>query len=292
MGFLLQRKKMQLRLFGNSLAFHVNFMYFLQHCISRLFSKNLQVSDSTHKKRASELKRDGFTKAAQVNVDKISEIVNDYFQKNPVTEGMGIMDRKASAVLAPYICEALSGPVESVINSYYGSHFQFYWITVTRYQGAISEKLDGSFYYHTDDNPKSLMKVFFYLQDTTESNSAFRTFNYETSQELFNQGFISCETALRMESQKFITPELEREKLQVLEGKKGTVLFFDNNLVHRAAEPKVHYRDTINIEIYPHYKRFNEEAVRKALTVPYVYDWPKNPFVNDLQIANLANSAN
>jgi hypothetical protein len=168
-----------------------------------------------------------------------------------------------------------------VLRAYYGSAAQPYWINVMRYVVGES-KAESSFGYHIDDNPRQILKIFIYLNDTFESNGAFRAFDYSVTQEICDRGFISCSPELRRESQVFITPQLERERLQVLEGKCGTVLIFDNNLIHKGTLPRTGYRDVICVEIYPSARPWTQDDIAKGLLAPIVLDYPRNPFVNDI----------
>jgi hypothetical protein len=69
--------------------------------------------------------------------------------------------------------------------------------------------------------------------------------------------------------------------LKVLEGKAGTVLAFDNNLVHKGTAPREGFRYAIQIPIIPALSAITLEKVEMALGSPRLRDYPANPAFND-----------
>ena len=67
-----------------------------------------------------------------------------------------------------------------------------------------------------------------------------------------------------------------------LEGKAGTLLMFDNNLVHKGTPPVEGFRQLAQIEVYPSMKQITEGQVFNALTRPILFDYPRNPKTNDI----------
>jgi hypothetical protein len=181
--------------------------------------------------------------------------------------------------------------VSPVIESFYGSYYQPYWISLQQnFPGTASAS--SSFGWHIDDNPRQLMKIFIYFNDVAESNGAFRAFTYPVSKNLLEAGFKSWSEKLRVENQKMVNDYLSEHpsELKVLEGKSGTVLMFDNNLVHKGTPPREGFRHLAQIEIYPAMTKLTEEQVGLSLTNPLTLDYPKDPRVNDLSGAQLVNS--
>lgn len=272
-----------LRLFGNTLGFKINSAYFIQHQWSRIKSRGAtnSISEQAHN-YAAEVKTRGFTKIGPLPVDELSDKVKRYFDSASLSKGTANMERHLARDLAPQLYQLLSGKIEEVLRAYYGSYVQPYWINPMRYGASPERTPDSSFGYHLDDNPRELLKIFIYLNDTYKSNGAFRTFDYEVSKSLFKKGFISSTPELRVSSQKLIEKQLESEKLHVLEGPKGTILIFDNNVVHKGTIPEQGYRDVICVEVYPSARRWQEEDLRKGLAAPIQHDYPHNPFINDI----------
>lgn len=275
----LLRLNFRLRSFGNTLHLKINLVWWLQRQMSRLFSRGLQFNYE-ERRVAADLKRTGLSKVGETDVSTISSSVAEYFARNPTKNGK--IPRGVAAHLAPEIYRAMELTVEPILNALYGSHFQPYWVEIFRYEAGCESGADSSFGWHLDDNPGPLLKVFLYLNDTYESNAAFRGFDYSTTRLLFKRGLLSCSPELRKQAQSLVTQRI-LEKLVVLEGQKGSALIFDNNLVHKGTPPKEKHRDVVAIEVYPSSKRFDAESIRKGMTVAYTRDYPANPFFNDIQ---------
>jgi hypothetical protein len=281
LNWYLRWLSIKLRWFGNSLSLKINFQYFLHHSLCKLRSRGLKY-DKRHRELARELETVGMVNAGVTDVSQIARWTSEYFAKNPAQAGFGTVKRSEAGELAEDIFRAIQNSVSPVLNAHYGSHFQCYWISIFRYETGGHWTAASSFGYHLDDNPAQLLKIFFYLNDTYESNSAFRAFDYHTSKELFRKGFISCSAELRVNSQRFVTEQLEKERIRIMEGVQGTALIFDNNLVHKGTPPREGYRDVVAIEVYPSDRPIDVESIRKGLTVPFQKDYPLNPFKNDL----------
>lgn len=272
--------RVSLKFFGNTLGVKTNFFYGLQHFMCRLFSRSLIVAEPWAAQKAKEIHENGFTKIDPRSVEELARRVGEFFSLMKIENGAANLPRENAATLAPIIYELVLGDVEQVLSAYYGSFVQPYWINIMRYVKG-DRTPDSSFGYHIDDNPKQLLKIFIYLNDTFESNGAFRTFNYQKSRELIGKGFISSSEELRCDSQKYITPEDEKSNLQILEGRAGTVLIFDNNLIHKGTLPRTGYRDVVCIEIYPSDRCWRLDDFKKGLQIPITIDYPANPFYND-----------
>ena len=274
--------KRSLLRFGNTLL-GTNVLYALQHSVSRLRAYGLHTSPKPSP-AAQSLKEKGYSKVNIINLDDIAVLAEKYFSTHPVgKDGVAMLDRQFAEEFTVPLYKALSTKLEQILYDYYGSYFQLYWTNIIRYEKA-KVNLGTSFGYHLDDNPNELMKIFFYLNDTYEWNAAFRTFDYVTTKKLLKEGFISSTAEQRIASQKFITPKLEKENLNILEGKKGTVFIFDNNLIHKGTSPKRGFRNVLVVEVYPSHRRFTMDDVYKSLTKPYKGDYPTNPFYNDILI--------
>ena len=280
-----KRDTLKLKLFGNTLGLKLNAAYALHHALCSISSKGKNDTiEASHQEKANELRARGFTLIENISLDSLAQKVTGHFNARKCENGVCAMNRAESGFLAPDLFNALES-VNPILYAYYGSYYQYYWSEVRRNEAGGTWGADSSFGFHTDDNPKELLKVFFYLNDTFESNGAFRTFDYQTSRYLFNRGFISYSPKTREESQKLVTKTLIDSKLNILEGPKGTALIFDNNLVHRASPPQIGFRDIIAVEVYPSPRKMTVPLLEKSLTVPYKTDYPHNPFKNDILAA-------
>lgn len=213
--------------------------------------------------------------------------VSAAFEKTGSRELISYIPRDEAGVFAPGIFGVLES-VSPVIESFYGSYYQPYWISLQQnFPGQASTA--SSFGWHIDDNPRQLMKIFIYFNDVFESNGAFRAFTYPVSKKLLEDGFMSWSEKLRTSNQGMIDDYLAAHptELKVLEGTAGTVLMFDNNLVHKGTPPREGFRHLAQIEIYPSMTKLTEQQVHMAMTNPLAADYPADPRVNDLSGAQL-----
>ena len=88
---------------------------------------------------------------------------------------------------------------------------------------------------------------------------------------------MSYTTEIREKCQK-LANKLSSTNLKIQSGNKGTVLCFDNNLIHKATLPKSGYRDLIVFEILPSIKETNIKNINNSLKMSINQpDYPKWP---------------
>jgi hypothetical protein len=218
----------------------------------------------------------------------LNKAVSAAFDKIGSRELVSFIPRPEAGVFASGIHKVLES-VSPVVEGFYGSYWQPYWISL---QQNFPGKADvaSSFDWHIDDNPRQLMKIFIYFNDVFESNGAFRAFTYPVSKSLLEAGFKSWTAKLRTDGQPLVNDYYagHQDELKVLEGKAGTVLMFDNNLVHKGTPPREGFRHLAQIEIYPSRTKVTEAQVNLALTNPLSSDYPADPRINTLSGAQLA----
>lgn len=263
--------------FSNSLGIKTNRTW-------RNFHKSCQQESRisrqiSHSKGVRELKKDRLTVLSRQKVTDLARQVDNYFAESsdvysrmPVTEAV-----KHSESIFKILKNA-----EQEVMDYYGSYFQPYWIVIQRTTPGKTSA-DTSFGWHMDDNPREMIKLFVYLNDVGESNGAFRAFSLRHSRRILLKGFRSDSSAVRLKSQAIADKHLQKnpQSLKVLEGPEGTVLAFDNNLVHKGTSPRVGYRHAIQIPVYPSKVPLNLEMIERALLSPQKRDYSLNPENND-----------
>lgn len=192
------------------------------------------------------------------------------------------LERACSGDFAEPIMDILDY-VSPSICGYFGSWFQPYCISI-QWNLPGEAVAESSFGWHIDDNPAQIMKVFVYLNDVTAATGAFRAFPRAHSRSLLKMGFKSWKPSQRILNGPLVNDYMATnpDALRVLEGRAGTVLMFDNNLVHKATPPESGERFVIQIVVYPSHEPMDAEQVFKALTRPILSDYPKNPAVNDI----------
>ena len=220
----------------------------------------------------------GIQVLGQSNVDDLASIVEGLLSGESITDGYSGLPRKKNPLVAPMIFDVLNQH-KALIENFYGSYFRVNWFEVQKIVEGYVAPNSGSFAYHTDDGPDGGMKVFIYLNDTVESSGAFRAFDYRITDRLIRAGILKSASpgAPRADAQKLVSKDLEKE-LVVVEGKKGTVFMFDNNLIHKGTLPRLGTRIHISMEIVPSIRPLNYAEFSKDCDQPIREYFPRNPF--------------
>lgn len=123
-------------------------------------------------------------------------------------------------------------------------------------------KFDGeplsSWLWHYDNNPKEAVKMLVYLTDVSEDNAPFEYMvrdgearKMETSRTGFGHWKPPYISNSRIPPQMISDLESEGYRKKKITGPAGTILFFDNNIIHRATSPITGYRDVAIFNIRP-----------------------------------------
>lgn len=282
--FIVMRKESILfPVFLNSLGIRVNLTWKIYHlyclCYYKIFEKTLKNKNIDISK---DFQTKGFVNLGICDMsDLIFETENRFLLLQPDHLGQITLPRESNDRLATQIFNILninSEKIESILKS----HFQCYWIRGQKNVPIGFDSKEASYGFHLDDNPAQLFKVFFYLNDTYESNAAFRTFDYDKTRELIKNGFRSYSVDARNRAQCLINSEVLNE-LNILEGGAGTVLIFDNNLIHKGTVPVIGHRSIFQIEIYPSINKLTLNNVKKSIAKKINKDYPRNPFLNEFK---------
>ena len=263
--------------FNSTTAAKTQLLFFLNHVWSIIgsMSRRFNLHDRANEISIRKFKRDRFCILGLNNIDNLKKRLDPMF--NGRTPANVI-------TLEPLVDELVSVEIFRLLNqnyatifSIFGAHFQTYWIACYRTFPGNYEQ-GTSFYWHQDGDPKSLLKVFIYLDDKTESNGAFKVFDYKNSREILMNGFRSHSEQVREDSQSIVRPHIGKEVC--IEGGSGLVFMFDNNLVHRGTPPISGYRTVLSIEVYPSATPLSLNNVKNSLALPIMDDFPANPFCN------------
>lgn len=140
------------------------------------------------------------------------------------------------------VYEHLDPLISAVLRAHYRSNFYFREVDSYRSQ-PVSTGYIGSFAWHRDNYPPGSLKVMLYLTDVAEEDGPL---TYALGS---HKGF---EPELGKYGDRIPREEVEG-KLRVFPclGKKGTVILFNNNGIHRAANPSRGYREVVNSLILP-----------------------------------------
>lgn len=137
----------------------------------------------------------------------------------------------------------------------------------------------SSWLWHYDNNPKEEIKLLIYLTDVTEDIAPFEYLRHKKTGEVIKMptsrlGYEHWKPSPPMFPQsripdriidQLVTQGYARHKVI---GPKGTVIFFDNNCIHRANVPVEGYRDVVIFNIRPvHFQ------IRPCITTQYTGSW-------------------
>lgn len=180
-----------------------------------------------------------------------------------------------SMAAVPDAVRLLQPEIASTIEDYYQSHFKIYCAEI--YRLTVTDQAPRlSSLWHIDNYPPGMLKVFIYLTDCDRKTGALRLLPRNLSRRLFRQGFFDRHCAERFVEQ------LERDGFPV-EGKAGTVIVWDQNLIHRAKAPEYGFRDAVSIKVLPSREFWGRHAARMGSALSYERrdrQYPKDPAVD------------
>lgn len=104
---------------------------------------------------------------------------------------------------------------------------------------------EGAFIWHYDNHPKTITNVIIYLNDVKENGGGFEYITINNK--IVKQKFIKPAGGRYMET--FIKNNVV--KINQVTGNKGTIFFFDNNIIHRAGTSLINNREAILLQVYP-----------------------------------------
>jgi Phytanoyl-CoA dioxygenase (PhyH) len=211
------------------------------------------------------------------DVAGLAELVEGEFESIPLVNGFAQLPRAQNPKVVPYLVRILHEHA-AAIEACLGAHFRVNWFEVQKIAPG-RQPAGSSFAYHSDDTPLPVLKLFVYLTDTTESNGAFRAFTYPHTDRLLRLGMLeSVHPGQRRESaQALVPPEME-EFLTVVEGRKGTVFLFDNNLIHKGTLPRQGIRLHVSMELMPSPRPMTAADLMKGCDEEIKRYFPTNPF--------------
>lgn len=259
----------------NTHGYRRNLLYFLYH---RFVQVKSQVRFSPQDEDAARrLKASGIATLGVANVDELARIVEDKLATVPVVDGYAQLPRQYNPLLVPHLFRVLQEK-GGAIQAYYRSHFRVNWFEAQKI--APGQQSSGSsFAFHTDDTPLPIIKLFIYLTNTRDATGAFRAFSYPRTDALIRSGML--ESAFpgerRAKAQELIPPDYEKE-LSIVEGPKGTVFIFDNNLIHKGTLPQEGMRIHVSMEIMPSDRPQTEAELMHNCDKGIQEYFPVNPF--------------
>ena len=266
----------KLILFGSSAPlFHTicwEFYYILSKIVYKKKLPNTQI--------IKQFKKKGFADIGKIKdnkLQKIKDIVDSKLNKQVPWQ---ILKPEKNDELA-YLLFDLFNEFSEEIKSVIGSEFQTLNIDAIKTMPYNTENKDSSFAWHLDDEPKKLIKLFLYLDDTTSENGAFRILSGKHSKKLFCSGFVSNTPRDRIMSQSLISKEYIQNS-EWVERESGSLFCFDNSLIHKATYPLKGSRSILSINLCPSVNPLSLKNVEGSLKTPRVehHPYPVYPWLN------------
>ena len=279
---------LSIHIFNNTLGSTTNIIYFIHHQLSKilyLIAKNNKKNKRTNK-RISELRKNGVSIVGNYkNINNLKKKFNYYFsnkrQKKSTRKDAGgylFLKKKYLKNFSEEINNFIKSDLDKLLKQYYKSSYDLYWVEIIRSFPIKNHDDDKSLLFHFDDNPNSVLKTFVYLNDQDENSGAFKTLLKKDSRKLKKKGFLSYTKKDRDENQHMIKSNNLEKKVKIFKGKKGSILIFQNNIIHKGNLPIKKNRDLIVIETIPSTKTIDENKIKKALERNVYRDYPQNPF--------------
>ena len=146
--------------------------------------------------------------------------------------------------MSDIIMERLLKKIIPYFEKIYNSHLKVVDLKILKHFKGGHKK--GAFLWHFDNHPRSIINIIIYLNDVTENSGGFEyiKMNNKIVKKMF------CPPAGNKNMEGFVNNNNLIEIKQML-GKKGTIFYFDNNIVHRAGASLTHNREAILIQVYP-----------------------------------------
>jgi hypothetical protein len=259
----------------NTHSLRQNLLYFSYEKYAQFMSSITPSKQDLAYARA--LRGTGIANLGTADVTELAKLVEENLAQVPLVDGYAQLPRRYNPLLVPDLFRILLEK-RGAIEACYRSHFRVNWFEVQKI--APGQQPPGSsFGYHIDDTPLPVIKLFIYLTDTGEANGAFRAFEYKQTDDFLRRGMLESVFPgdRRAKAQSLVTPEHERA-LRVVEGQKGTVFLFDNNLVHKGTLPRQGSRTHVSMEIMPSTVPLTQDALMKDCEKDIQVYFPPNPF--------------
>lgn len=276
--------------FGNTLGFIINPIYLLYAYIAKIFflvnfKKKFFLKNSLNKCYSNELKNYGLKIIGMASChQKLKEKFKSSFDERKMSDvfsdspGYIRLNRELYHNFFDEICEIIEKDLNDFLYLYYGSYYKIFWTSILRMHPVDGHKDDESLLWHYDDNPQGILKIFIYCSNQKEDSGAFKALDMKTSNSIKKTGFFTYTTEDRIRNQKKIKLYENNKEYLIAEGDVGSILVFQNNIIHKGNLPKIGNRDLIVLEIMPSITKMTKDDILYSLNKNVTVDYPKNPF--------------
>ena len=281
-------ERLSLYLFNNHLGFRMNAFYALHHAYcsicflirNKKFEKNPKGLYFRKERYAALDTNEARKRLAEKDEEAMMRLYNDPKNHSSKTGDPSFVQIIEPTMRMEGMTDFIDKEVEDILHTFFKSYFKIYRASLYRTlpKSDSYENLKNAWRWHRDSYPSEIVKVMFYLTDTDRHTGALRVHSYDSSRDLLAEGFLD-----RYQDGQYIEKLDDPKRFNWLEGKAGTILFFDDNLVHRATPPETGYRDVIVFEVMPsgEYWKAHYERAKSLVSSDYRKNkmkWPLNPF--------------
>jgi hypothetical protein len=286
--------RISLYLFGNTLGVYLNVLYLMNHFLSKKKThKNDLIlykhQDKDLEIRCQQLLENGTTfLKKQDNTKKLKKKFELFFSdkykdkySDYISPGYRFLKREMVMKFQPEIKDIIDNKIDPFLKKYYESYYKIFWVNILQMTPVKNYKDDESLLWHYDDNPKGILKIFIYCSQQDKDTGAFTFINLKKSEKIKREGFFTYTTEDRVKSQTKLLNKITKSDINIASGEEGSILVFQNNIIHKGSLPLKDKRNLIALEVLPSTTKMNNNDLTKALNKPFTIDFPKNPFLNN-----------
>jgi len=286
--------KLSLKIFGNTLGIYINTLYLMYHYLSK---KNIRTGDPIQVKQdnkslensCEKLLKKGVTfLEKQIDIQKIKEKFdfffsdeNKYKYSNYDAPGYRFLKREKVKDFEPEIKHILESKIDFFLKKYFKSNYKIFWVNILQMTPVKNHDDDESLLWHYDDNPTGILKIFIYCSNQDKDTGAFTFIELEKSEKIKCEGFFTYTTEDRIKNQNIFFKNIDNTDINIAAGDEGSILVFQNNIVHKGNLPLRDKRNLIVLEVMPSLSKMSDGDLRKVLKKPFTIDFPRNPFLNN-----------
>ncbi|MBI3087381.1 MAG: phytanoyl-CoA dioxygenase family protein [Candidatus Omnitrophica bacterium] len=161
----------------------------------------------------------------------------------------------------PEIFQFLRPEIVATLEAAFRSHFKIYSAEIYRLV-PTERSMEASGLWHTDNYPPAVLKAMVYLTDCDQTSGALRIHPWPGTRRLLRSGFFD-----RYQSERF-ADRLNRGWV-AMEGRAGSVVLWNSNVVHRATPPKGAIRDAAAFKFLPSKEPWDRHLARVGEGVSY-----------------------
>jgi hypothetical protein len=287
-------QKLSLKLFGNTLGIYINILYLTYHYLSKKKIRKgesilVEQDNKSLENRCEKLLKKGVIfLEKQIDIQKIKEKFDFFFSdenkdkySNYDAPGYRFLKREKVKDFESEIKHILDSKIDFFLKKYFKSNYKIFWVNILQMTPVKNHDDDESLLWHYDDNPIGILKIFIYCSNQDKDTGAFTFIELEKSEKIKCDGFFTYTTEDRIKNQNMFFKNIDNTDINIAAGAEGSILVFQNNIVHKGNLPLRDKRNLIALEVMPSTSEMTDEDLRKVLEKPFTIDFPKNPFSNN-----------